>query len=88
MPTLVRVAGSFAGERQGQGEGDLAEAGGERGHLFGEEELALMKEADVGGEGFDFGEVVRGDEDGGAGGVGDGGEGFVSRRANGGGRGP
>ncbi len=25
-----------------------------------------MEEADVGGEGFDFGEIVRGDEDGGA----------------------
>jgi hypothetical protein len=67
--------GQLTGRRWREGDGDLAEAGGERVHLLGEEQAALVEEADVGGEGFDLGEVVGGDKDGGAvffGGCGDG----------------
>ena len=42
-----------------------AETGGEGGHLFGEEEVAARGGRHVGGEAFDFGEVVGGEEDGG-----------------------
>jgi hypothetical protein len=44
--------------------------------LLGEEEAALVEEADVGGEGLDLCEVVGGDEDGGTLGLGCGGEGL------------
>ncbi len=48
---------------------DFAEAVGEGGHVVGEEETAAVEVADVAGEGFDLGEVVRGEEDGALGGA-------------------
>src|SRR5450631_3701937 len=44
---------------------DAAEAIGEGGHLFGEDEAALLEVADVAGEALDFGEIVRREKDGG-----------------------
>ena len=63
-----QVAGVGGGWSVGAGcEGyeDFAEAIGEGGDLVGEEETAAIEEADVGGDGFDLGEVVGRDEDGG-----------------------
>ena len=53
MPARGSMGGRLAGGGWGEGEGDLAETGGEGFELFGEDELAVVEEADVGGEGFD-----------------------------------
>jgi len=45
-------------------DGDFAEPGFEIRNAFGKEERSLFKEAEVGSEVFDLGEVVGGDEDG------------------------
>ncbi len=47
------------------GDFDFAKPRGERCHLLGELQTSTVKIADVAGEAFDVGQVMRGDEDGG-----------------------
>jgi len=56
-----------AAARDRERDGNFAETVGEDGHFFRKEQAALFEIADVAGEAFDFGEVVRGEKDGGFG---------------------
>jgi len=61
QPGFRQIAGQFGWLAEGHF--DFAKTAGERGHLFGEQEAALVQIGDVAGEAFDLREVVGRQED-------------------------
>src|SRR5579859_1434488 len=69
QPARRQVRGKYGGRIER--DFDLAETRADRGNIFGKAKAAGIEVSEMRGEGFDFGEVVRGNERGGAGGGGD-----------------